>query len=100
MNEKRDSLPHKPRLHQSYQLLSVPDTDEIQLQSDGRTLRLSPNNSSRLLGHLVALLDGTHTIDDILSEMRQYDESQVMDSLHVLSQALLLEDADAERGPL
>lgn len=96
MNEKRDSLPHKPRLHQSYQLLPVPDTDEIQLQSDGRTLRLIPCNSSRLLGDLIALLDGTHTIHDILREMSQYDESQVMDSLHTLYQALLLEDADAE----
>ncbi|HKD80939.1 MAG TPA: TOMM precursor leader peptide-binding protein [Candidatus Angelobacter sp.] len=90
---KRDFVVRKPCLHRSYEIFAVPGTDDIQFQSEGRSLRLKPCDSSGLLDQLISLLDGTRTVDDILNEMRDFDESQILDSLQQLFEARLVEDA-------
>src|SRR6266700_2907990 len=91
---------YKPHLHRSYYILTVPDSNEIQLQSEGRTLRLCPDESSDILKRLLPLLDGTHTVDDILHNMSDCDKLQIIDSLQRLDQAHLLEDSAAPTAPL
>jgi molybdopterin-synthase adenylyltransferase len=93
-------LPNRPQLQRSYYVLTVPDSNEIQLQSDGRALRLQPADSSDLLQTLLSLLDGTHTVDEILSLMSKYDRDQVVDSLYRLKESRLLEDASPSQSQL
>ena len=87
------SLPTKPRLHRSYHIISDPESDEIQLHSEGRAVRLQPVTPPDLLKRLVPLLDGTHTVDEVKNMMRGFDEARVADSLQLLYEARLLEDA-------
>ena len=97
------TLPNKPRLHPSYYIIAVPDSNEIQLQGEGRTFRLAPSampDSSRLLNELIATLDGTHTIDEIVQTMGEFDKSQVLDALYRLYEARLLDDANPSGTPL
>lgn len=88
-------LLNKPRLHPSYYVITVPDSNEIQLQCEGRTVRLSPSSSPdspRLLNKLIVALDGTHTISEIVQNLGEFDESQIVDALHRLYDARLLDD--------
>src|SRR5438309_11914167 len=85
-------LPANPRLHRSYHLLTVAGTDDLQLQSEARTLRLSPVDASGLLQTLIPLLDGCHTVQDIVRQMNSFEESQVLESLRQLKAARVLEE--------
>jgi bacteriocin biosynthesis cyclodehydratase domain-containing protein len=89
-------LPARPRLHRSYHVLTVAGTDELQLQSEARMLRLRPVDASRLLHTLIPLLDGRHTVQDIVRQMTTFDESQVLESLQQLKDARVLEEGATE----
>lgn len=92
MDTTHAGLPVKPRLHRSYHPIAVPGSDEIQLQSDGRLLRLHAA-ADQFLPRLLALADGTRSIPDILSAMQEWDAAQVLEALRQLHRAHLLEDA-------
>jgi len=53
-----------------------------------------------LLQDLIALLDGTHTVDEIVHALTHFDESQVLDSLQRLYEARVLEDGAPVIAPL
>lgn len=86
-------LPEKPRLHRSYQAILLPETDEVQVHSDGRAVRVSAIDSTLPVKRVIPLLDGTRTLEDIARCLPDVESVQIERLLGQLLDARLLEDA-------
>src|SRR5437588_10175781 len=87
-------LPEPPRLHRSYYALGIPGTTDLLLYREGgRGVILKPRANSRLIGRLVWLLDGSHNVESLVSELVEFDPGQVLASLRCLQEAGVLVDA-------
>jgi hypothetical protein len=91
-------LPEKPRLHRSYQVIVLPATDEVQVHSDGRAVRLTSIDSTLPVKRVIPLLDGTRTLEDIARCLSDVDSAQIERLLGQLLEARLLDDAAASNS--
>jgi bacteriocin biosynthesis cyclodehydratase domain-containing protein len=89
-------LPVRPRLHRSYYVIAIPDSQDVLLYREGRGVQLKPVGGSELLSYLLDLLDGSLTVSEIVSRLGQFDSELVISSLQALQAKGLLEDNDAE----
>jgi len=95
MARQHDALPMKPRLHRSYYVIEIPDSDNVLLYKEGRGVRLKPIGGMDLLPQLLAVVDGSRTVTDIVSGLGQFDSKLVRGALASLHEHGLLEEGDA-----
>ena len=90
------TLPRRPRYIP--ELLQIPFGQNALLFEGARDLQVVAGRSSRtFLPQLLAVLDGTRTIDELRARFPQLPSNAVRDALVLLYTRGLLEDGDAER---
>jgi bacteriocin biosynthesis cyclodehydratase domain-containing protein len=99
MSPPHDGLPRKPRLHRSYYLIAVPNSESLLLYREGRGVQLKPIAGSTLLTRLLELLDGSRTVQELVEAMDEFDPELVASSLASLKDRGLLEDGGVEPSP-
>jgi bacteriocin biosynthesis cyclodehydratase domain-containing protein len=93
------TLPPRPRLHRSYYLIPVPDSENLLLYREGRGVQLKPVAGSTLLARLLSLLDGSRTVPELVEALDDVEPRLVISSLERLGKTGLLEDGGAEPSP-
>lgn len=93
-------LPVKPRLHRSYYVLPIPQTNDFLLYREGRGVRLKPIGDPELLRRLFELLDGSRKVDVIVNMLADFGTDLVISALTSLHDMRLLEDAADDIAPV
>jgi len=96
----RDRVRLKPLLPKHYTLRVEPSANEgeetLVFTSEGRRVVIEGSSCHAFVEHVVPLLDGQHTLDDILVRVDGvFDPRQVEESVSLLAQHRILVDAEA-----
>lgn len=92
-------LPVKPRLHRSYHVLPIPQTNDFLLYREGRGVRLKPVGDPALIRRLFELLDGSHKVGVLVDMLADFSADLVISALKSLRDMRLLEDAAEDVVP-
>ena len=88
-------LPVRPKIRISYYVIPMSD-NRVQLRSGSDAFLLHGETVHKLIQQLFPLLDGQHSVQDILRKMEGYPQETIFNFLSRLTQRRVIEDAALE----
>lgn len=71
----------------------IPQETSVQVRWDEHAVLLNSESAAKLVKEIVPLLDGTHTTDDVVSQLASWDRKDITDVMTFFNSHELLEDA-------
>ena len=84
----------KPMLKENYQSVMM-SIDSMQLRNQENIMLLKGKTVTQLLPDLLPLLDGKHTINEIIKELEPCSKEIIEKTIQLLSEHFVIEDGDA-----
>ncbi len=95
-----ENLPNKPKLRQYISIVPMGE-NELQMRVHEKVVVFSGKTVTDLFPEVFPLLDGVHTVSEIISALQErVEESVVIELLTVLNKRFLLEDSDKKTSCL